>query len=247
MRGERGNRGRKRVAWSVAICACALAALGGAAAARMATTSAIPQTDIVAPSLGVHFQETKFSSVAPAAGGGVVAQRGTQLESYLPDGSPDPAAPPRELAVYARFISLADGTSLIVNRSKLTLLHPDGSTDAGFGGGTVEAPFWPQQALRLPSGKILLAAADVVGARYPHFARVQVALINQDGSRDLAVGRNGVLEVTGPEPRVYFGAYTPVIATAPDGGALVGGSGLLLRLRADGSLDRNFGEDGVVD
>jgi uncharacterized delta-60 repeat protein len=38
-----------------------------------------------------------------------------------------------------------------------------------------------------------------------------------------------------------------VIAPAPDGGAIVGGGGLLLRLRADGSLARDFGKDGLVE
>jgi hypothetical protein len=178
-------------------------ALGGAAAARMATTNMIPQGGIVAPSLGVHFQETQFSSVAAGAGG-IVAQRDTQLESYLPDGSPDPAVPPRELAPYARFIPLADGASLIADQSNLTLLNPDGSTDASFGGGTVEAPLSTQQALRLPSGKILLAAADVIGAR-TFSARVKVALLNPDGSRDMAVGKNGILEVTSPYS--YYGGF----------------------------------------
>jgi uncharacterized delta-60 repeat protein len=230
----------------VAIYTCALTALGGAAGARMATTSAIPQAGIVAPSLGIHFQKTQFSSVAARAGGSVVAQRGTQLESYLPDGTPDPAVPPRELATYARVLPLADGAALIANGSKLTLLNPDSSTDASFGGGTVEAPFSAQQALRLPSGKILLAAADVVGARTPRFGRVQVVLLNQDGSQDTAVGRNGILEVSGPDPNNYFGPHTPVLAPAPDGGAIVSGSGVLLRLRADGSLVRDFGKDGLV-
>lgn len=239
--------GRQRLTRIAAICACALVVLGGATEGRMATTSAIPPTDIVAPSLGVHFQETHFSTVAAGADGGVVAQRGTQLESYLPDGSPNPAAPPHKLAANARFLPLGDGTAMIVNGSKLTLLKPDGSTDTSFGGGTVKLSLWAPQALRLPSGKILIVAADVLGARTPRFARVQVALLNQDGSLDMGVGRDGILEATGPEPLSYFSPHNPVIAPTPDGGAIVGGSGILLRLAADGSPVRDFGDDGVVD
>jgi len=240
----RGESGVDRLVAALALAICGLASLAGIAGAETAATSAHGPSGVVAPSLGTHFQETSFSSVAAQPGGGLVAKRGEQLESYLADGAPDPAAPPRKLGPYSRAIPLADGSTLIASESKLTRLNPDGSTDTSFGGGTVKAPIAVEQAMQLPSGKLLIASGGS-GGTHTIISWVNVALLDSAGSVDTGVGKDGVLNVSVPTSS-YVGGGVNAIAPTADGGALVAGSSYLLALRGDGSPLPGFGDGGLV-
>jgi uncharacterized delta-60 repeat protein len=240
--GRRRLRGGTRLALALIAATCVLAAF--AAADDTTETTTYGKDGIATESLGLHFEETGFSSVVVRPDGGLVAQRDVQVESYLANGSPDPAVPPRQLPEYSRFTPVADGKSLILSYDKLTRLNSDGSVDTGFGGdGTVEA-ISEASAAELASGKILLART-AWGGTHERFAWVSAQLFNPDGSVDRAVGEDGALTVSIP----YSNERTSELGIAPtgDGGALVYGGRILLRLRADGSPDPGFSGDGLVE
>lgn len=253
MWGEREQRGVDRLLLGLALALGALAALVGAARAETATMGALTPAGIEAPSLGTHFRETGFGVIAARADGGVLARRGesleSYLESYLPNGAPDPAAALRKLPQYS-VVSFLPGEKRLISREgrngELTLLNADGSLDTGFGGGSVKPPIAVQRALQLPSGKILIASSEAGGAR-TIVAWVNVALLNPDGSVDRGVGKEGVLTVSIPTTSSYSWSGIPAIAPTPDGGAIVVGGSFLLALHADGSPVTSFGEDGLVD
>jgi uncharacterized delta-60 repeat protein len=111
-------------------------------------------------------------------------------------------------------------------------------------------------AVALPDGGALLIAPDAG-------RRLVAARIRSDGSLQRGFGRDGIAHVrlplrdppaSGPPGR----PFTPLQALAqPDGRLIVVGMGLartrlelpqmiLVRLRADGALDRTFGQDGVA-
>jgi len=232
-----------RLALALVAAACALAAIVAAAAAEDATeTTTFGRDGIASQSLGVHFEETRFSSVIARADGSLVAQRDQQIEAYLPDGTPDPAGPIRQLEEWGRVFAFASGKSLVVDDGKLTRLNPDGSVDTSFGGtGTIEWRSGVQAASELTSGKILFADAQVVGT-HVMFAQLSLELLGPDGSLERGFGHDGTLELELPQNS----ASTPEIAPTGDGGALVAGDGFLLKLRADGTRDPGFGSDGLL-
>ena len=173
----------------------------------------------------------------------------------LPDGSRDasfgnrgvvrtsvPGAhlEPRALAV------AGDGSVVVageawVNRARhlfLARYRADGRPDHGFGvnGVVVDASVDPADALELePDGSVLVAGGAFVarygprGERELTFGDGGVARVYELTSvRDLLVDANGRIVVAGSGPPLR----RPVLAVA--------------RLRADGSIDRTFGRDGVV-
>lgn len=245
IQGARGWRGSTRFALAAIAAACALAAVVTAAAAADATeTATFGEDGIASQSLGVHFDETGFSSVIAQADGGLVAQREDQLETYLADGAPDPAAPARPVSKYREAFPLASGKTLVLDEGKLTRLNPDGSVDTGFGGtGVIEVSSGAQAISELPSGKILMASVNS-GGTHERLVWVRVELLNPDGSIDRGVGENGTLTLSLPSYEETSGGAK--IAPTGDGGALVVGAGFLLELRADGSPNPGFGGDGLV-
>jgi uncharacterized delta-60 repeat protein len=227
------------------VAACALAAIVAVAVAEDATeTSTFGRDGIASQSLGVHFEETQFSSVEARADGGLVAQRGDQLESYLADGAPDPAVPPQRVSPYRKVFPLAGGKSLVSVDSSLTRVNADGSDDPSFGGtGTIKLPGPVDAAAELPSGKVVVVHL-ISGGTHGIINVLTVALVNPDGSIDQSLGREGFLTLTLPSNQ-YVGGVAGIALTG-DGGALVVGGSYLLELRADGSPNPGFGSAGLV-
>jgi len=227
----------------LAVTACLLAQVAANARADDAT-SIFSKDGIATQSLGTHFEETQFSSVEARPDGGVVAQRGQQLESYLASGAPDPAAPPRKVPYYRKAFPLGGGKSLVTGEFRLTRVNADGSLDTSFGGtGTIKVPIPVQAAVELPSGKILIAYASS-GGTHSVINDLSVALIGQDGSIDRSLGTNGLLTVMLPSD---LRRVTVVgIAATGEGGALVVGGSFLFEARPDGSANPGFGSSGLV-
>ena len=138
--------------------------------------------------------------------------------------------------------------------------NPDGSPDESFGDGGKALVAVDQsegssseeeaQAVALaPDGKIVLAGMT---GRYPHsFATVR---LNPDGTPDESFGDGGRVVTSFPNDAMAY-----AVAVQPDGKVLVGGyasddpdTGMeghdytLVRYNEDGSLDEEFGRDGVV-
>jgi len=221
-----------------------VAVVAVAAAADPTETSTFGKDGIARQSLGVHFEETQFSSVVARGDGGLVAQREDQVESFLADGAPDPAAPARQVSKYRELFLLASGKSLVLDEEELTRVNPDGSVDTSFGGtGTIEVSYGVQAASELPSGKILIVSTNS-GGTHVRFASVSVELLNPDGSFGRGIGADSTLTLSLPAYEETMDV--PEIALTGDGGALVVGGGFLLELRADGSPNPGFGSDGLV-
>lgn len=220
-------------------------AIVGAAAADEATEATTFGADGIAThSLGAHFAETHFWRVATRADGGLVAQRDDSVESYLPDGAPDPAAPPRHFEEYSQVFPVADGKSLVLSYGKLTRLNSDGSVDASFGGGSVAVAGEARTVAELPSGKVLVVGYGA-GGTHETFTWITVQLVNPDGSIDRGIGSDGTLTLSTTNHNEAVERFE--IAPTADGGALVSGGRLLLLLRADGSPNPGFGDGGLVD
>jgi uncharacterized delta-60 repeat protein len=219
-----------------------------AAAEDTTETGTFGRDGIATQSLGVHFEETQFSDVEARPDGGLVALRGNQLESYLADGTPDPAFPPRRVSPSRRVFPLAAGKSLVAvdvfGDSQLTRVNADGNADPSFGGaGAIRTPVRAQAATELPSGKIMIAGV-FSGGTHEIYNAVELALVNPDGSLFQGLGRNGVLRVQLPSNQ-YVGGVSAILPTG-DGGALLVGGTFLLELRADGSPNPDYGSAGLV-
>ena len=243
--GRRGRRnGTRLVLASIAAAGALAAAVAVSVAADPTETSTFGADGIATNSLGVHFDESEFWRVTARPDGGLVAQRDDSVESYLPDGAPDPAQPPRHFKEYSQVFPVSDGKSLVLSYGKLTRLNSDGSVDAGFGGGSVAVAGDADTVAELPSGKILVVGFGS-GGTHQIISWITVQLVNPDGSIDRGLGRDGTLTLeatTYNEPVSRF-----EISPTADGGALVSGGRFLLRLRADGSPDPGFGDGGLVD
>jgi uncharacterized delta-60 repeat protein len=240
MRGQ-GRGGRLALAAIAALCAL-LAIATAATAAGGAAGSASAGGGTATESIGQHYWETGFSALTARPDGGLVAVRDDQLESFLPSGLADPAAPPRKLPQYSRWFPLPGGRSFLLDSSKLTRLNPDGSVDSGFGqAGTVAAPYYIQAAAELPSGRFVLAGTGS-GGTHQIFYWVSFGLLEADGSAAGKPGGSGGAQLSLPGD----GGGVSEIVPTPDGGALVVGGHFLLELRADGSPNPGFGAGGLV-
>jgi uncharacterized delta-60 repeat protein len=246
---RRGRRGGNRLVPALAAAACALVGVVAVATAEETTeTSTFGRDGIATQSLGVHFEETGFSTVDARPDGGLVALRGDQLESYVADGAPDPAFPPRRVSPSRRVFPLAGGKSLVAvdlfGDSQLTRVNADGNADPSFGdAGAIRVPVGVQAATELPSGKIAVAGV-ISGGTHELYNAVELALLDPDGSLSPGLGSNGVLRLQLPSNQ-YVGGVSAILPTG-DGGALLVGGTFLLRLRADGSPDPDYGSAGLV-
>lgn len=238
------GRGRSRRLAFVSLAAfCVLTAVATVASATgTARSGGFPQLGTQTQVLGSHYWETGFSALAARADGGLVTGRDYRVESFLPSGAPDPAAPPRQLPEFSQWFPLASGKSLVQKGSELTRLNPDGSIDTSFGtGGTIDSVAYASAATELPSGQILVAGAGA-GGTHVTFYFVNYELIGADGS--VAGGWSGSeglgLSLPGD------GGGVSEIAPGPDGGSLIVGGHFLLQLRADGTPNPAFGANGLV-
>ncbi len=222
---------RIRLLLALAAATCALVVV--VADARLAGT-------IATQSLGIHYETTGFASLIARADGGITALQGDRIETYLADGAPDPNTAPRQAPPEGKLFPVGDGRTLVLGYKKLTRVNPDGSVDKSFGGtGTIEPPYGARAVYELGSGKIAVVSTEV-GGTHTLFANVSIELLNQNGSV------NGSGGFSSPVTPLNGGIGVPEIAPAGDGGALVVGDDFLLELRADGSVNRDFGDEGMV-
>jgi uncharacterized delta-60 repeat protein len=211
------------------------------AAAESSETTTFGADGIALASLGPNYVETGISSVTARADGSFVAQRSGELETFLPDGAPDPAAPPTALPKERALFPAAGGKSLILENGKLRRVNPDGSPDTGFGGtGTVEAQLYgPDLVAELGSGKIAEIGTAILGT-HRLSGLIQITVLNPDGSVDRGAGLKGA------ELRTERDVVPREIVPMADGGALVVDESFLLELRADGSVNNAFGNKGFA-
>jgi len=239
----RGRGHARRLALVSLAVFCALTAVAPVAlAADTARSGGFPRRGTRTQVLGSHYWETGFSALGARADGGLVAGRDYRAESFLPNGAPDSAAPPRQLPEFSQWFPLASGKSLVQKASELTRLNPDGSVDTSFGtGGTVASTGYASAATELPSGKILVAGTGA-GGTHVTFYFVDYKLIGADGSvTGSGSGSEGeMLSLPGE------GGGVSEIAPGPDGGSLIVGGDFLLELRADGAPNPAFGANGLV-
>jgi uncharacterized delta-60 repeat protein len=237
--GRRGRRGSTRAALALLAAVLALAlAVGVATAADGTEATTFGKDGIASQTLGIHFFETSFSALSARADGGLEAQRGKRLESYLADGAPDPAVASRPVPYGRRVFPIAGGGSLVLAGSGLTRVGPDGAADPSFGqAGTVRVPAATRAVAEMPSGKILVVGIEAVGPKIITVT-ITVKVLNADGSA------GGGFSV--PLPNFEVRTDVPEIVPTPDGGELVVGEGFLLELRADGSPNPAFGTGGLV-
>jgi uncharacterized delta-60 repeat protein len=210
-------------------------------AAESSETTTFGADGIALASLGPNYVETEISSVTSRADGNFVVQRSGELETFLPDGAPDPAAPPTALPKGRAVFSVAGGKSLILENGKLRRVNPDGSPDTSFGGtGTVEAQLYgPDLVVELGSGKIAEIGTTIVGARR-RSGLIQITVLKPDGSVDRGAGLKEA-----ELPTAQDVGLREVVPMA-DGGALVVDESFLLELRADGTVNNAFGNKGFV-
>lgn len=208
-------------------------------------TTTFGKDGIATSSLGIHYEETGFSSVEVRPDGGLFAQREEEVMAYLPSGAPDPAAPPQRVPRYRKVFPVAGGKSLVLVNYRLTRVNGDGSVDPSFGdNGTVKLAAPASVAAELPSGKILLVGTGA-GGTHVIIAWITVQMLNPDGSVDRGLGKDGTMTLS----RTPYTEASEALEIAPtgNGGALVAGSRFLLMLRADGLPNPSFGDDGLVD
>jgi uncharacterized delta-60 repeat protein len=136
----------------------------------------------------------------------------------------------------------------------VTRIKLDGSIDQSFGKeGT--APIASEGAVVAPDGKILVATTSCPRCGVGPKSEARVTRLLPNGKPDSSFGDAGSVDV--PFGRRYN--YAEAVALAANGDILLGGirvnysvergessfSLAVARLRADGSLDRSFGGDGV--
>lgn len=151
--GRPSQRGGIGFCLALATVVCALAAgvavafAGGGSEART-----FGADGIATQPLSVHYRQTSFWDVTERPDGGLIATRGDQVETFLPDGTPDPAAPPHKVKSSGDVFPVAGGKHLVLDGSKLTRLDADGSVDASFGGtGTIRVESSASDVAELPS------------------------------------------------------------------------------------------------
>lgn len=130
----------------------------------------------------------------------------------------------------------------------------EGALDPTFGGGgIVRSDFGESEqgvdAARLPDGKLLVVGS--IGTQdYPQVTDIALVRYHPDGVLDDTFGAGGLVRL---DLDVYDASYA--LALLPDGRFLVGGTVgpsafgyyfALMRFEADGTLDRTFGDEGLV-
>ena len=145
--------------------------------------------------------------------------------------------------------SVRAGFMAIGNDFALVRYNPDGTLDTGFNGdGIATASFMEGKYFRatdiaiLGDGKILVAGSEGISA----LGQFAMARFNADGSLDTSFSGDGKLTTD-------FGSaysYASALAVQADGKMLLAGqSGVqlaLVRYNSDGSLDTEFGGDGIA-
>jgi uncharacterized delta-60 repeat protein len=152
-------------------------------------------------------------------------------------------------------VATSNGGGESANRSdaRVTRLLPDGRRDRSFGiGGSTDIHFGRRydngQAVAVaPDGDILLAGTELIyGSRYGNEVILMVARLKADGEPDPSFGKHGIAELpSGGEEAVFSVAATPSGGVVVDGGA--DSEADIWKLTKNGSLDRHFGDRGIVE
>jgi uncharacterized delta-60 repeat protein len=222
----------------VVVVSAVLVGVAGAESSTEATT--FGADGIATQSLGVHLERNGISSVSARPDGGLVVQRGSGVESFSADGSPEPGAGPPPSAPAGRTFPAAGGKSFVLGEGKLTRLNADGTTDTSFGdGGSVEVS-GASAVGELASGKIVAFGVQLTGTNRPENTGY-ITVLNADGSK--------VPRATSSRSLLAIAEEMPVreMIPTPEGGLLIVDSAFLLELNAEGSPNGGFGQRGVVD
>lgn len=171
---------------------------------------------------------------------------GLLLRRYLPGGGLDPSfadgGQETLTDVFASSLAIRvsavgpDGRFLVWDEYHVASFGADGQLDPAFGDAGVVAFPYPEflvGVVRLADGRAIVASQNT-----------GIRRLEADGSIDTGYGSQGIVDTS-----KLFGIRA--IALAPDGSLLVagqppGGGVVLIRLLADGRIDRAFGRDGVV-
>jgi uncharacterized delta-60 repeat protein len=237
--------------------------LDGGFGAGGIVTKSNPQTTLSAPvATGVDRSRDVF--VAAQTDSGMWLSEGVAVLRYSPDGKLDREfgeegvafVPPGKQALAVA----PNGSSYLTSASESTLtkLTPKGVLDPRFGTeGTVDFPlakrhYAPEAVVRLPDGDLVVAGN--LDSR--HGSRPAVVRYLPDGRVDRSFGKSGVEVVKLGRGRQW---QVETMAIDRKGRILLAGSaprrhprgcctqaGMLIRLDADGRLDRHFGRGGGV-
>jgi uncharacterized delta-60 repeat protein len=240
--GRHKNRAGAGAVAALLLALVAWMAVGAPAGAEDASEATTFGADGVATqSLGIHLEGTEVSNVVAQPDGGLLAQQGDHVEAFLPNGSPNTSfAPIPTGSEPGGLFPAAGGKAFVLDEEKLTRLSPDGTVDTSFGdAGTAKVSYDALAVGNLGSGKVLVLSDERIGARNPNYD-IGVTVLGEDGSLDRSEVRSG------PVSPDYSGKFVAEVVPAPDGGALVVGSGFLLRLGADGAPDPGFGHRGLL-
>jgi uncharacterized delta-60 repeat protein len=224
------------------IALVAWVAVGAAAGAEDASEATTFGADGVATqSLGTHLEGTEISRVVAQPDGGLLAQQGDRVESFLPNGSPNTSFAPIPARLEGGgLFPAAGGKAFVLDGEKVTRLNPDGTVDTSFGdAGTAKVSYNPVAVGTLGSGKVVVLSAEPIGARNPNYD-IGVTVLGDDGGLERSEVRSG------PVSTGWSGNFVEEVVPAPDGGALIVGHTFLLRLGADGTADRGFGNRGLL-
>ncbi|MGE5527220.1 MAG: hypothetical protein ACM3Q9_00980 [Methanosarcina sp.] len=263
------------------LSACfAAVVLGTSASAAAAAPFALDPTfgsgGLVRSHFGPRYEPTQFISLAPEAGGGVLAarhngengERTRTLRRYGPDGTLDPAFAPQQLYEGEAEATDAQGRTLRALGNALERLSPDGTRDPTFGvtGGdfhpfSESVPFKIERIVPLDSGKIVVAGG-VEGFREGESYAKEIALARYDevGHLDPGFGSAGVVKLGsdyGLAGRELLGVLVgpgerlltlvDKVAQTWKGDAFDHSGSLIVALAGNGSLDSTFSGDGVID
>lgn len=215
------------------------------------------------PTFGARGISTFTSGIPIVQPDGKILLIGSGIWRENPDGTPDATFGAGGLVRTTGNVAsvLPDGRILVAGvdasaaNYTVTRLNPNGSVDTSFGAaGGISTPAAPHSSvadLRIqPDGKfVVLAESPDTTADHFHLLR-----FNSDGTPDTTFGTGGDVVV-----QSFTGVAMPLqLAVAPDGKILVTGIVQLdsynghgdvqvYRVNPDGSRDRTFGTDGVLD
>ena len=229
---------RIRIAAALAVAACALP---GAVALAAGGTHDATATE----SLGTHLAPTGISGLIPNADGSILAVQGAHLRAIGAGGTVAPAFASPKVPTGARFFPVAGGKTLVVGERELLRLDPDGALDTSFAAeGRNSVASGSSAAYELGSGAIAFVRVEISGAK-GIYVDVHVEILNQDGTVD--PGKEFSASVGTPYGNIGEEIGVAEFAPTGDGGALVVGHDFLLKLTADGSVERGFGKGGELD
>jgi uncharacterized delta-60 repeat protein len=217
-----------------------LAAIGVSAAGVLVAGAGAKVTE----SFGVHYAQTGFFSLLARPDGGFFALRQGRLEVFTAAGKAAPGSPSPKLPAATGFFPAAGDKSYALGYQELARLNPDGTLDPSFGDhGVVKPPYGVGAVYELPSGKIALIGGEVTGT-HVGVGSVTERLLNQDGSEAKGEGFGISL---GESFAPGSGIGIPELSPMSNGGAMVVGDRFLLEIEPDGSLNKAFGKEGVVE